>query len=265
VEGANDRAPPGEREPPPFYEPPVIDDSLPFSDVGGGKTDPDYGTPVGPPDDIEALSDDFNAGYLGAETADTSDEEAYVNQRILDQLGADQVGARARMGRAGFGASGALEALEGDQMRQANLDAEGRIYDVREREQNQRFEQGMGAQGADIDRTQAESELEQAKAQGDAIRAMLDKGSDADGDSVPDDLNDPQARIENTQGHTTADLGPGGDDTPGSPDTPYVTTTGEKTKLERAGYVFTAAGQTVFGEPIFVDQDGNHWFIRGQT
>jgi len=84
----------------------------------------------------------YTMGLLDPANSDTGDEEAYINQRVRDGLGAQQVEARSRMGRAGFGASGALAGIEGDQQRQANLDAEGRIYDVREREQNQAFDFG---------------------------------------------------------------------------------------------------------------------------
>jgi hypothetical protein len=169
------------------------------------------------------------------------------------------------MGRAGFGSSGALAAMEGDNMRQANLDAEGRAYEIREREQNQAFDQGMGAQQMDINQDDQASQEALNLANANAVNALLDNGGDGDGNGVPDDLNDPQDRLENTQSHQTVDLGLGGDDTPGSKDTPYLTTTSEKTLLEQAGYVFEQVGTSVFGEPILEDQDGKHWFIRGQT
>jgi hypothetical protein len=213
----------------------------------------------------EQLADDFNRSYLDPAAADTTAEEAYVNQRILDQLGQQQVASRARMGRAGFGSSGALAAMEGDNMRQANLDAEGRAYEIREREQNQAFDQGMGAQQMDINQDDQASQEALNLANANAVNALLDNGGDGDGNGVPDDLNDPQDRLENTQSHQTVDLGLGGDDTPGSKDTPYLTTTSEKTLLEQAGYVFEQVGTSVFGEPILEDQDGKHWFIRGQT
>lgn len=89
---------------------------------------------------------------LGYDEGDTGDEEAYIEKRIADQLGQQLVGSRASMGRAGFGSSGALYGMEGDQMRQANLDAEGRIYDVREREQNQAFDRNMAGAGLADDR-----------------------------------------------------------------------------------------------------------------
>lgn len=89
---------------------------------------------------------------LGYKEGDTGDEEAYIEKRIADQLGQQLVGSRASMGRAGFGSSGALYGMEGDQMRQANLDAEGRIYDVREREQNQAFDRNMAGAGLADDR-----------------------------------------------------------------------------------------------------------------
>lgn len=89
---------------------------------------------------------------LGYDEGDTGDEEAYIEKRVADQLGQQLVGSRASMGRAGFGSSGALYGMEGDQMRQANLDAEGRIYDVREREQNQAFDRNMAGAGLADDR-----------------------------------------------------------------------------------------------------------------
>lgn len=89
---------------------------------------------------------------LGYDEGDTGDEEAYIEKRVADRLGQQLVGSRASMGRAGFGSGGGLYAMEGDQMRQANLDAEGRIYDVREREQNQAFDRNMAGAGLADDR-----------------------------------------------------------------------------------------------------------------
>jgi hypothetical protein len=173
------------------WDAPVGDEPVPTPDVPVPTPDvPEIESVPGSLSTTDELSEDFNRSYLTGEGQDTADEEAYINQRILDQLGQQQVASRARMGRAGFGSSGALAAMEGDQMRQANLDAEGRVYDVREREQNQTFDQGMGAQQMDINqRDQAASEAHD-KAVMDAINAMLN-GGEAPAPAPPADDGNP--------------------------------------------------------------------------
>lgn len=102
--------------------------------------------------EMDAASRKNIMNLLGYDEGDTGDEERYIEQRVADRLGQQLVGSRASMGRAGFGSSGALYGMEGDQRRQANLDAEGRIYDVREREQNQAFDRNMAGAGLADDR-----------------------------------------------------------------------------------------------------------------
>lgn len=103
------------------------------------------------------LAYERNRDVLQSDSYDTTDEEAFVNQRILDQMGGDLVDSRARMGRAGMASGGGMAALEGDIMRQANLDAQGAIYDIREREQGQAFDELMGVQEIDIAQQEAAS------------------------------------------------------------------------------------------------------------
>ncbi len=144
---------------------------------------------VEPPSDIDDLVEQFVRDSLDPSNSDTGDEEAYIEQRVADRLGQDLVGARASMGRAGFGSSGALYGMEGDQRRQANLDAEGRIYDVREREQDQGFDQGERGARLDIDKTEAANREAILKAQTDAINDLLGGGDEAPTDEVDDDGN----------------------------------------------------------------------------
>ncbi len=162
---------------------PFIMNGEPGSGGGGslyGATDEDVGftdqemDPI--PADMDMLAEDWNRGYLEHGPADTTDEEAFINERIRNELGGQLVGQRARMGRAGFGSSGALAALEGDAMRQANMDAQGQIFDAREREQNQAFEQGIAVQEIDVARQKAAADLAREEAEAAAINAFL--GSD---------------------------------------------------------------------------------------
>lgn len=134
----------------------------------------------------------FLNGGTEPSLTDTTDEEALVNQKILDQLGGDIVSQRARMGRAGFGASGALAALEGDTMRKANQDASSSIYDIREREQNQAQQFGAQDIGLSIQAQEAAAREAEALANHDLINSLLGGGTGAPATpsaaaGVPDD------------------------------------------------------------------------------
>ncbi len=230
-----------------------------------GATDEDVGftqqemAPV--PEDLDDVAARWNRGYLENGPADTTDEEAFINERIRDELGQNLVGQRARMGRAGFGSSGALAALESDAMRQANLDAQGQIYDTREREQNQAFDQGIGVQQIDIAQQDAAARLAQAQAEAAAIQALLDAPQPGE---IPD-VHDDEDRQDYTQGRSTWDYSQIDENgVPGSENEPYLGTQAEKDDMEEAGYVFEGpiedSGPWNEGS-LYRDQDGNYWYF----
>lgn len=142
----------------------------------GGRTKPtnDAGQAAAPTSaSISDLEQAHVRQSLDPKAADTTDEEALVNQQILDKMGGDLNDQRARMGRAGFGASGALAGMEGDTMRKAHQDASSSIYDIREREQNQANQQANAAMGLDIQGQDAAARRAAEEAQIAAINAML--------------------------------------------------------------------------------------------
>ena len=222
------------------------------------------------------LAYERNRDILQSDPTDTTEEEAYVNQRILDDLGGQQNDARARMGRAGFGASGALAGMEMDQQRAANMDASGQIYDLREREQNQGFDQLMGVQEMDIRQQEAASRaardegyLGLAQDLANPEQAPSDSpGYDEDGDDVisPEEAAAGLAERDNARrGRHTNDETMGGGEAPGVATNPYGSNVGEREDLEASGFEFTPTGETgPFGLKLYTDQDGNYWYFDGE-
>lgn len=88
--------------------------------------------PPGLDEDVGTFINDIVAGGVGP--VDTSEEEALIQELMGDRQGKELVGNRARMGRAGFGESGATAAIEGDIMRKVGQDETGQILDVRDSE-----------------------------------------------------------------------------------------------------------------------------------
>ena len=103
----------------------------------------------------EALDNALRALNLsriqGASNVDTTEAEDLIRELMQRQLGAQQVGQRASMGRAGFGSSGALAAMEGDAQQQAALGAQREILDLRRTEDQRAFDNAQDAAGTDID------------------------------------------------------------------------------------------------------------------
>lgn len=90
----------------------------------------------------------------------TAEEEALIKELMQDRLGQGLVEQRARMGRAGFGASGALAAMEGDVRRQAGQQATQETLALRRQAEQDAIANAMKAVGVDIDvRKQAGQEF----------------------------------------------------------------------------------------------------------
>lgn len=81
---------------------------------------------------------------------DTAEEEALIKQLMQDQIGQGLVEQRARMGRAGFGASGALAAMEGDVQRQAAQRATQETLATRRQAEQDAIERALNAVGIDV-------------------------------------------------------------------------------------------------------------------
>lgn len=97
---------------------------------------------------VRKLLADLVAGR-GMET-NTAEEEALVKQLMQDQIGEGLVEQRARMGRAGFGASGALAAMEGDIQRKAAQGATQETLAIRRQAEQDAIERAMNAIGIDV-------------------------------------------------------------------------------------------------------------------
>jgi len=97
-------------------------------------------------DDIDQMIRDFVSGQLaGAGKANTAEEEALIRQQMQGEMGQSLVNQRARMGRAGFGASGAMAGIEGDVRRAAEMDALDQILGLRRGEDQRSIENAQGA------------------------------------------------------------------------------------------------------------------------
>lgn len=130
---------------------------------GFGKVDPNgvSGAPGTAPSDFDTTAADFLLEQLqqGGQ-ADTTEEEALIRQQMEDAIGAQLVGSRASMGRAGFGSSGASAALEGDIMRTARQQGLEDTLGLRRTEDQRSIDNARDAIGSDIDlRKQAEDEF----------------------------------------------------------------------------------------------------------
>lgn len=116
--------------------------------------------------DLDQQIRDFVSGRIaGAGDVDTTEQEDLIRQMIEGKTGESLVDQRARMGRAGFGASGAMGAIEGDVMRQAGQAASGDILDLRRNEEQRSFDNASKA-------IQTEQGMRSA-ASDEAIRRMI--------------------------------------------------------------------------------------------
>jgi hypothetical protein len=82
----------------------------------------------------------------------TAEEEALIRELMQDRLGAGLVEQRAKMGRAGFGASGALAAMEGDIRRQAGQQATQETLAIRRQAEQEAIDNALRAIGVDVDK-----------------------------------------------------------------------------------------------------------------
>lgn len=97
---------------------------------------------------IQSLINDLVSGK--GMNVDTSEEEALIRQLMQDQIGQGLVEKRARMGRAGFGASGALAAMEGDVRRQAGQQATQETLALRRQAEQEAIQNALNAIGVDV-------------------------------------------------------------------------------------------------------------------
>lgn len=116
-------------------------------------------------DDIDQMIRDLVASQIGAAgKVNTAEEEALIRQQMQGELGQSLVDQRARMGRAGFGASGAMGAIEGDVRRAAEMDALDQILGLRRTEEQRALDNAFGAVGVETGMRRAAAD--------DALRRM---------------------------------------------------------------------------------------------
>jgi hypothetical protein len=209
---------------------------------------------------IRNIINDANVG------ANTTEEEQLIRDEMDRLMGVGLVNSRARAGNAGFAASGGQIATEGGIRRDAALGSSKQINDLRRKEDQRAKENAFSGIDAEIGLRGAEMDAQILDMVLELIDKDKEKGPGLLGDADGDDEVSDDERTDFTQSHQTVDLGLGGDDTPGSPDTPYLTTTAEMTQMERAGYVFTLDEDYNNGiDHRYIDQNGDFWFRRGQT
>lgn len=117
-------------------------------------------------DDLDAMIRSFVEDRLGAaNNVDTTEQEALIRQQMEGKLGSSLVDQRARMGRAGFGASGATAALESDARTAASREALDQILGLRTSEEQRAFNNATQAISTESDMRSAASD--------DALRRMV--------------------------------------------------------------------------------------------
>lgn len=135
----------------------------------------------------DALMDEFTKKLLkgGLAGGDTAEMEALLHQLFGDQLGAEQVGQRASMGRAGFASSGALGAMESDAQRKAAQAEQQARLGLRTSENQRAIDNALAGGGADLDRlrlkleqeheaNQQKNETARQKSDDDLLQMMID-------------------------------------------------------------------------------------------
>lgn len=147
---------------------PVKDDTTPqMSDNLGDNADPQRS--------IDEMQQELMRQLLGgAGNVDTSAGDALLHQQFHDQQQKQLVDQRARMGRGGWGSSGALGALEGDTMRQsAQAESQARL-DFDNKQKQQAIENALSSVGADVSLRGATTAEEQAQRQDAMMKMVLD-------------------------------------------------------------------------------------------
>lgn len=126
-----------------------------WSDATGGQVAPPAGAPDEPASNeelnaqIRSLMEDLVSGR--GMDVNTAEEEKLIRELMQDRLGQGLVEQRAKMGRAGFGASGALAAMEGDVRRQAGQQATQETLALRRQAEQEAIKNALQAVGVDID------------------------------------------------------------------------------------------------------------------
>lgn len=136
-------------------------------------------------EDIDKLIADLVKQQIeGASKVDTSKEEELIKQQLEDKLGASLVGQRASMGRAGFAASGALGAMEGDIQRQARQQIAEDILGTRSKAKGEAFDRALQSIGVE----QKMREAAQQQTINEALLKMLgqDTGGGENGGAAGD-------------------------------------------------------------------------------
>jgi hypothetical protein len=150
---------------------------------GGGAPTPVPGvaTPAEQPktqEDIDQMIRDRVARELGAGPQSTAEDEALIQQRMGEAIGSGAVNARARAGRGGFQASGALMGVEGDLERQARTAAAEQALGLRRDAREDQF-----AREGDV--IKSELDMRRAAADDEINRRLLEllgmDGQDAGG------------------------------------------------------------------------------------
>jgi hypothetical protein len=120
---------------------------------------------------------------------DTSEEEALIKQLMQDQIGQSLVDQRARMGRAGFGASGALAAMEGDIQRQAAQRATQETLATRRQAEQDAIERALSAIGVDVEKRREGRQASFDEEFLNALKSSMEQEDTAAGGGPLDDFS----------------------------------------------------------------------------
>lgn len=248
-----------------------IDTQDPTLSLDVGSVQPGQGTSTLSP---EALRARAIAELLGQGPMDTSEEERLITEMMEQRAGADALNAGARMGRMGFGQSGAGAALEGDLRRQAAREATEEILGTRRDARGewlQRVNSGLGF-------GQGEERLAQDQFMNEELLKALQAELGIDDEEVTDLNGD--GKVDDTDKGLADGLGglqdlALGDSTngslldlhfatgsPGSEGNPFVITADDLVAFDQ----MQANGQlTMYGNPAdgrWVDREGNIYFVE---
>jgi hypothetical protein len=227
----------------------------PMVDVNTAPPPPPVQTADEQRDALDQQIRDFVSGRVsGANDVDTAEQEALIRDLVEGKTGAALVDARARGGRAGFGASGAQMAIEGDIRKQAGQAASGDILDLRRTEQQRAFDNATQA-------IQTESGMRSA-ASDDALRRMYLEALQAEAglDSPPptsttimpaDENGDGTVSVQEQQRHQQSTVNPQLEGRQKSQE--FFANGGDASALP----VQAVGGDVIMLSPPKVDVDGN--------
>jgi hypothetical protein len=139
--------------------------------------------------DIDAMIEEWLRGQLGG-ARDTSEEEELLRQAAEAMMGRGVTDSRARMGRMGFGASGAMGALEGDIRTEAARGLGQDIFGLRRDARQEELERARAAmQGAFQMRGLDQNDAKQ-QAIMDMYKELMGQMGGGGGDDGGDPIND---------------------------------------------------------------------------